>query len=74
MGSAREVVGDESVSIRVEDDRQAVGHAGLRIVGRQKAAVAQRSCIPPDATLPIRMMIRGDDDETMEMTLMKYRP
>lgn len=66
--------GGESVSIRIESECSGAGQAGLLVVFRDNDVVRQESCLARDVALPLRVLLRPDDDDVIEMTLVEYRP
>lgn len=67
--------GGESVSVKVERECRHGGQNGLLIVVRENDQVLQESCIAGDVALPLRVFFKDPDDEsTLEMKLVEYRP
>jgi hypothetical protein len=65
--------GGESAEIKVEQNCEHAGQAGLLVVFRANGEVLQESCLASAVALPLRVLLRSDDDVT-EMRLVEYRP
>jgi hypothetical protein len=63
----------ETMEARVESQCQAAGQAGMLLVFRENGVVRTQSCLAPDIALPITTAMH-DDDVSIEMTLVEYRP
>jgi hypothetical protein len=58
---------------RVESQCQAGGQSGMLLVFRENGVVRTQSCLAPNVALPI-MTSMHDDDMSIELTLVEYRP
>jgi hypothetical protein len=63
----------ETMEARVESQCQAAGQAGMLLVFRENGVVRTQSCLSPNVALPITTSMH-DDDMTIELTLVEYRP
>jgi len=63
----------ETMEARVESQCQAAGQSGMLLVFRENGQVRTQSCLAPDIALPI-MTSMHDDDMSIELTLVEYRP
>lgn len=63
----------ETMEARVESQCQAAGQSGMLLVFRENGVMRTQSCLAPDIALPITTSM-NDDDMSIEMTLVEYRP
>jgi hypothetical protein len=63
----------ETMEARVESQCQAAGQSGMLLVFRENGVVRTQSCLAPNIALPITTSMHNDD-MTIELTLVEYRP
>jgi len=66
--------GGRTVSVKVESQCQHAGVNGLMTVMRENEKQRSTSCLSPNVALPLEVVMSGDDNSGLQMTLVEFRP